>query len=243
MQTFCGVITDGMLDYLVAIYELARDYNKVTTSSLAEKMYVSAAATSSMLKRLEETGHVVRSTADGIALTDQGELAALQMLRRHRLLEVFLIEVMGFTWDQVKAEAHRMEHSLSPAFERRMELLCGYPTHCPHGDPIPDQNGAIRQEPLVLLTEMEPGQRGTLPRVATTDASVLRYLSGLNLMPTAEFCLLNIAPFNGPLTLEVTPLSALAGETPLSAIPAGEAPSQTRVLGYELASKLFAIAR
>ncbi len=242
MQTFCGVITDGMLDYLVAIYELARDNDRVTTSALAEKMYVSAAATSSMLKRLEETGHAVRSTADGIALTDQGRLAALQMLRRHRLLEVFLIEVIGFTWDQVKSEAHRMEHSLSPAFERRMELLCGYPTHCPHGDPIPSSDGTIDEEPLVPLTEMEPGQRGMLRRVASTDASVLRYLSGLNLMPTTEFRLLSAAPFHGPLTLEVAPLSALAGETPVAEILAGEGKRQTHVLGYELASKLFARA-
>src|SRR4051812_21898968 len=101
MQTFCGLTTDGMLDYLAAIYELGQEYDRVTTSILSERMNVSPAATSSMLKRLEESSFVDRSAADGIRLTEQGRLAALQLLRRHRLLEVFLVQVMGYTWDQV----------------------------------------------------------------------------------------------------------------------------------------------
>ncbi|MCB0021724.1 MAG: metal-dependent transcriptional regulator, partial [Caldilinea sp.] len=152
MQTFCGITTDGMLDYLAAIYKLGghpeRSAAKVTTSALAEKMHVSPAAVSSMLKRLEESGFVDRSSADGIVLTEQGVLAALQLVRRHRLLEVFLVKVMGFTWDQVDVEAHRLEHSISSAFEDRMDRLCGYPTHCPHGDPIPRKDGALPEEEL-----------------------------------------------------------------------------------------------
>src|SRR5690606_13899781 len=133
MQTFCGLTTDGMLEYLAAIYQLAGTQERVTTSALAEKMCVSPPAASSMLKRLQDSGFVERSSSDGVTLTEQGRLAALQLLRRHRLLEVFLIQVMGFTWDQVEAEAHRLEHAVSAAFEDRMDRLCGYPTHCPHG--------------------------------------------------------------------------------------------------------------
>ena len=123
MQTFCGITTDGMLDYLAAIYKLGATGNRVTTSALSERMNVSAAAASSMLKRLEESDFVSRSSAEGITLTEQGNLAALQLIRRHRLLEVFLINVMGYTWDQVDNEAHRLEHAISAAFEDRMDCL------------------------------------------------------------------------------------------------------------------------
>jgi DtxR family transcriptional regulator, Mn-dependent transcriptional regulator len=203
MRTFCGLTTDGMLEYLAAIYQLAETSERVTTTAIAEVMCVSLPAASSMLKRLYDSGFVDRSSADGVTLTEQGTLAALQLLRRHRLLEVFLIQVMGFTWDQVEAEAHRLEHSISSAFEERMDALCGYPTHCPHGDPIPRENGTLPIEKLLRLPQMQPGQIGTLRRVASRDASVLRYLSGLKLTPGCQVCLVDLAPFNGPITLEL----------------------------------------
>jgi DtxR family Mn-dependent transcriptional regulator len=210
MQTFCGITTDGMLDYLASIYRLgngtysgAPGGEKVTTSALAEQMHVSAAAASSMLKRLEESGFVERSSVDGITLTEQGRLAALQLIRRHRLLEVFLVQVMGFTWDQVDSEAHRLEHAISAAFEERMERLCGYPAHCPHGDPIPRKDGSVFQETLVAVTAMSPGQVGVLRRVGNSDARVLRYLAQLALEPGRALRLVEAAPFNGPITLEL----------------------------------------
>jgi len=128
-RTFCGIVTEGMQEYLCAIYRLSEDDEKVTTKALADKMYVSAPAASSMLKRLEDSGFVDRSSSDGIQLTEQGRLSALQLLRTHRLLEVFLVEVMGYTWDQVDVEAERLAHSISPAFEERIALMCGEPTH------------------------------------------------------------------------------------------------------------------
>lgn len=232
MQTFCGITTDGMLDYLAAIYKLggtrARTANKVTTSALAEKMHVSPAAASSMLKRLEESGFVDRSNADGITLTEQGELAALQLVRRHRLLEVFLVKVMGFTWDQVDAEAHRLEHAISVAFEDRMDRLCDYPTHCPHGDPIPRKDGSMPQEELVAVTELEPGQGGVLRRVGSTDARVLRYLAQLKLEPGCKVRLVDAAPFNGPVTLALWRDNGNNSTQTL-----------TQMLGSELARQLF----
>ncbi len=205
MQTFCGLTTDGMLDYLAAIYKLGTRNDKVTTTALSEHMNVSPAAASSMLKRLEESAFVERSNVDGITLTSQGLLAALQLVRRHRLLEVFLIQVMDFTWDQVDVEAHRLEHSISAAFEERMDRLCNYPTHCPHGDPIPRRDGTMPEEILVSLPEMEEGQFGVLRRVGISDARVLRYLSRLQLEPGKLVRLVEVGPFNGPVTLEVFP--------------------------------------
>ena len=251
MQTFCGLTTDGMLEYLAAIYKLiegeesATATQKVTTSALSEKMHVSPAAASSMLKRLEETGFVERSSVDGITLTQQGVLAALQLIRRHRLLEVFLIQVMGFTWDQVDSEAHRLEHAISSAFEERMDALCGFPTHCPHGDPIPTKDGVLPIETLLPLPALKPGQAGVLRRVGTRDARVLRYLTRLSLEPGQSLRLVEVAPFRGPVTMELLagePVAHGAGTNGADrngTVHAEAAPVNTQILGHELAEQLF----
>ena len=225
MQTFCGLTTDGMLDYLAAIYKLGQMQGRVTTTALSERMNVSPAAASSMLKRLEESDFIDRSAIDGIRLTEQGRLAAMQLVRRHRLLEVFLIQVMGYTWDQVDDEAHRLQHAISLSFEDRMDKLCNYPTHCPHGDPIPRKDGTLPDEPLVSLLALQPGEQGMLRRVATSDSRILRYLSHLQLTPGHKLTLVEMAPFNGPVTLTV-----IDPETQHQI---------TQILGSELAEKLF----
>jgi DtxR family Mn-dependent transcriptional regulator len=256
MRTFCGLTTDGMLEYLSAIYRLGetpdRNHaNRVTTTAIAEVMCVSLPAASSMLKRLEDSGFVGRSNVDGITLTEQGRLAALQLLRRHRLLEVFLIQVMGFTWDQVEAEANRLEHAVSSAFEERMDALCGYPTHCPHGDPIPCVDGKMPEETLVAVPQLQPGDEGMLRRVASRDASVLRYLSSLKLMPGSHVRVREIAPFNGPITLEITPrLTASATDHRQNGNAANRSAASNhdehmgvQMLGTELADQLFVVRR
>ncbi|RLT45019.1 MAG: metal-dependent transcriptional regulator [Chloroflexi bacterium] len=227
MQTFCGLTTDGMLDYLAAIYKLDKKHERVTTGALAARMSVSAAAASSMLKRLEEGNLVERSNADGITLTEQGRLAALQLIRRHRLLEVFLIQVMGYSWDQVDHEAHALQHSISAAFEERMDALCGYPTHCPHGDPIPSKDGVMPEEKLVSLVKLTPQATARIRRVATDDSRILRYLARLGLMPGQMVALQEIAPFNGPVTIDR-----------LGSLPNLEEGSQ-QILGHDLAGLLF----
>ncbi len=228
MRTFCNIITDGMLDYLVAIYELTETHDRISTSVLAQKMEVSSAAASSMMKRLTETGHVVRTARTGIQLTDQGRLAALQLLRRHRLLEVFLIEVMGFTWDQVKSEAMRLEHAISAEFEKRMEVLCNFPTHCPHGDPVPSEDGEIQSEELISLAELRPGQAGELRRVANHSAPMLRYLTQLHLVPGYRVKVLNVEPFDGPSTVQIQDDTAEDGPDSL-----------VKIIGRSLAKRLF----
>lgn len=227
MRTFCGLTTDGMLDYLAAIFRLSQEDDKVTTGALADAMCVTAAAASSMLKRLEESGFVDRSNVDGITLTEQGQLAALQLVRRHRLLEVFLVQVMGFTWDQVDVEAHRLEHAISPAFEERMDQLCDYPSHCPHGDPIPAKDGSMPEEDLVTAPNLERGQQGLLRRVGSRDAGVLRYLTQLKLTPGQTVRLVDVAPFKGPVTLEVVSSNGQQNG------------ASTQILGCELAEQLF----
>lgn len=249
MQTFCGITTDGMLDYLAAIYTLgqssANNGAKVTTTSLAEKMHVSPAAASSMLKRLEESGFVERSNVEGIQLAKQGELAALQLLRRHRLLEVFLMQIMGFTWDQVDVEAHRLEHAISAEFEERMDQLCGYPSHCPHGDPIPTKDGHIRHEELICVLDLKPGEWGVLRRIGTNDASILRYLSRLYLTPGRSIQLVEKAPFNGPITLKLGNKGgeqlngSAASVSPFAVEPLDPSDSLSQILGNELAEQLF----
>jgi DtxR family Mn-dependent transcriptional regulator len=181
-----------------------------------------------MLKRLQDSSFVERSAPDGITLTEQGHLAALQLIRRHRLLEAFLVEVMGFTWDQVDVEAHRLEHSVSAAFEERMDRLANFPTRCPHGDLIPLPDGTMPIEELSPVTAMEPGQHGILQRVGSKEPSVLRYLSQLKLIPGRKVRLVDVAPFNGPVTLELLNLSN------------GDAQSNpTQILGSELADSLY----
>jgi len=253
MRTFCGITTDGMLDYLAAIYTLGEDraVPRVTTTILAEKMHVSPAAASSMLKRLEESGFVVRSDTEGVILSDQGRIAALQLLRRHRLLEVFLMQVMKFTWDQVDVEAHRLEHAISAEFVERMDQLCGYPTHCPHGDPIPDSNGNIPTEPLISVLDMQPGQQGVLWRIGTDDPRVLRYLSQLQLTPGQGVRLIEKAPFNGPITIELDNVALENGHVQTNGWPDAASPSMdsapntnecvSHVLGNELAEQLFVL--
>lgn len=227
MQTFCGLTTDGMLDYLAAIYKLDCEQERVTTGGLAVYMHVSAAAASSMLKRLEEGNFVQRSNADGILLTEQGRLAALQLIRRHRLLEVFLVKVMGYSWDQVNLEAQALQHSISALFEDRIDALCGYPTRCPHGDPIPARDGSIDAEELTPLLELEPGYSGCIRRVATDDARVLRYLAGLGLTPGQCITLHEIGPFKGPVTVEPVDEEVATGD------------EVRHMLGHELAGMLY----
>lgn len=246
METFCGITTDGMLDYLTAIYKLKNNLEtgptKVTTTMLAERMHVSPAAASSMSKRLEDFGFVERSQPDGIMLSEQGRLAAMQMVRRHRLLEVFLLQVMEFTWDQVDVEAHRMEHAVSSAFEDRMDRLCGYPTHCPHGDPIPNRDGDMPVEDLCPLSTLDVGQAGVIRRVASDDPLVLRYLGQRTLIPGSFVKISEKEPFNGPMTIAVVEkvLDDTHGSIPddlLTRVESQEPIQQ--ILGTEVAAKAF----
>ena len=206
MKTFCGITTDGMLDYLAAIYKLGNGdggQERVTTSALAELMHVSAAAASSMLKRLEESGFVERSNVDGIVLTEQGRLAALQLVRRHRLLAVFLVDVMGFTWDETHEHADDLSAGLNDRLTERMAEMTGQPTRCPHGEPIPDREGRLPVVNDVCIVNLGVGHRGAVSRVRTHEPEKLRYFASLGLVPGVAVEIMGRAPFNGPMRLRV----------------------------------------
>jgi DtxR family Mn-dependent transcriptional regulator len=196
-------LTVAAQDYLKAIYVLETAGERVTTSALAHRMKVSAPSATAMTKRLAELGLVERLPYRGVALTEEGRLGALEVLRHHRLLERYLVDRLGLSLDEVHAEAELLEHALSEELEAKIDEELGFPTHDPHGDPIPDRelrlvHGDGRGRTLL---DLEPGARGSIARVPDGDAELLRYLGELGLVPDASIEVLARAPFGGPVTV------------------------------------------
>lgn len=194
-------ISPVMREYLGEIYRLERSPQGVTTSALAERLEVSSSAVARMLRRLDEAGMLRHVPYQGVKLTSQGEKEALRSIRRHRLLEVFLVKVMGFGWDEVHEQAHGLQLTITEAFEDRMDVVAGFPTHCPHGDPIPTKDGRMADTHDQPLLEAPVGAAGVLRRVKTDDSEKLRYLAQLGLVPGVALRVVGRAPFNGPLRI------------------------------------------
>jgi DtxR family Mn-dependent transcriptional regulator len=188
-------------DYLKAIYVLDAGGVRVTTSALADRMEVSAPSATAMMKRLAELGLADRSPYRGVVLTEAGRRGALEVLRHHRLLERYLVDTLGLPLDKVHAEADRLEHALSEELEARIDEALGFPTHDPHGDPIPDRDLKVRSSEARALLDLSPGDRSTVTRVPDHDADLLRYLNELGLTPGDAVELTAIAPFGGPLSV------------------------------------------
>lgn len=210
--------TPAVQDYLKAIFQLAEGDEAVGTSAIAERLGVAPGSVTGMLKRLGQQGLVEHERYQGARLTDRGRREAIRMIRRHRVLELFLVEVLGYTWDQVHPEAELLEHAASDALVNRMAAVLGDPESDPHGHPIPSPAGQFAAQDLPTLAELEPGDVATLRRVSDEDAEALRYLARLNLIPGAELELLERTPGRGPLRIRV-------GET-------------EEVVGIELAERL-----
>jgi DtxR family Mn-dependent transcriptional regulator len=192
-----------MREYLGEIYRLQSTPEGATTSLLAEKLEVSPSAVVRMLRRLDEAQMLTHTPYKGVVLTSAGEREALRSIRRHRLLEVFLVQVMGFGWEAVHEESHGLQLTITDAFEDRMDAVCGFPTHCPHGDPIPTKDGRIAPTNDQPLLEAVVGVSATVRRVKTDEADKLRYIGELGLVPGTPIRILNRAPFNGPLRLQI----------------------------------------
>jgi DtxR family transcriptional regulator, Mn-dependent transcriptional regulator len=189
-------------DYLKAIYALEHEHgNRASTSAVAERLGVSAPAATTMIKKLASVGLVEHEPYRGVMLTRAGRLAAVEVIRHHRLLEQYLAQRLGVEIDEVHQEAERLEHALSEELEARIDRELGFPTHDPHGDPIPDAHLNVPESSLRTLDELEPGERATVRRVPDRDGQLLRYLSGLGLVPGRAVELLSAAPFGGPLVL------------------------------------------
>lgn len=201
-------ISETMRDYLAALYRLDDREREdgstyVSTSALAEKLDVSAPAVNRMVTKLREHGYLVHEPYQGIQLTDAGRREALKQLRRHRIVEAFLVNVMGFGWHEVHEEADRMSQNLSDGLAERMAMMAGNPASCPHGEPIPDSNGSLPALHDMLLTDAPHKTPLVLTRVRTRERDRLEYLAALGLMPGAPLELLALAPFHGPVQLRV----------------------------------------
>jgi DtxR family Mn-dependent transcriptional regulator len=194
-------LTAAAQDYLKAILSLEVAGERVTTSALAERMSVRAPSATSMTKRLAELGLVERAPYKGVALTELGRSRAIEMLRHHRLLERYLADRLGLSLDEVHAEADRLEHVLSEELEAKIDAELGFPTHDPHGDPIPDSDLRLEVDRERTLAELDPGQRASVSRVPDGDPDLLRYLERLGLVPGSDVEIVEQAPFAGPVTV------------------------------------------
>jgi DtxR family Mn-dependent transcriptional regulator len=194
-------LSETAQDYLKEIYKLQTDAGRVETSALAERVGVAPPSATAMLKKLTALGLVEHEPYHGARLTRAGEKAAIEVIRHHRLLEMYLAETLGLPIDAVHGEAERLEHALSEELEARIDASLGFPTHDPHGHPIPDADLNLDQSSLRALHELEPGEQATIQRVPDGDPELLRYLSTLDLLPGEQVEVVEAAPFGGPVTL------------------------------------------
>ncbi len=187
-------------DYAKAIYALeGRGSRSVSTTALAERLGVTAASASGMVKRLGELGLVTHRPYHGVLLTDAGRRVALEVIRHHRLLELYLVESLGVPWDRVHAEAEVLEHVLSEELEEMIAAKLGDPTIDPHGDPIPSRELTIDEGETESLATLDAGARGVFTRVSDSDPEMLRYLSDRGILPGGSFEVVERQPFGGPL--------------------------------------------
>jgi DtxR family transcriptional regulator, Mn-dependent transcriptional regulator len=212
-------LTRSVEDYLKVIYHLSSQGGFAATSDIAAQLDVSAPSVSGMVKRLSETGLIEHVPYRGVQLTAQGRRAALKMIRRHRVLEVYLIQRLGYDWDGVHDEAERLEHAVSDELIERMSGALGDPRYDPHGAPIPTAAGEIEEADLVSVADAPVGLALELREVGTEDPARLRYLAEQGLVPGARFIVTDRQPFNGPTIVRL-----------------GTAP---RVIGRELALVLL----
>jgi DtxR family Mn-dependent transcriptional regulator len=196
-------LTPAHEDYLKAIYTLHARSSEVNNSALANHLDISPASATNMVKKLAELNLVEYTPYQGVTLTELGEQVALEVLRHHRLLELYLHEKLKLPWDQVHAEAERLEHVLSEVLEDAMAAALDNPTVDPHGDPIPSKDGRIEPVEAVPLTVAELNQPYRLVRVLIQDPQRLSYLGGLGLYPNALIRLLKRSPFAGPLLIDI----------------------------------------
>jgi len=192
--------SSAVQDYAKAIYALQlRGGEAVSTNALAERLGVTAASASGMVKRLGELGLVEHRRYRGVSLTEDGRRVALEVMRHHRLLELYLFESLGLPWDRVHQEAEVLEHVLSEELEELIAAKLGDPTHDPHGDPIPTRELTIEEQQTLSLQTLDVGARGTFARVSDSDPDMLRFLAERGIAPGDSFEVVDKQPFDGPL--------------------------------------------
>lgn len=197
------ILSSAHEDYLKAIYTLMAEGNKVNNSALANYLEVSPASTTNMVKKLAELELVEYEPYQSITLTEAGKRVALEVLRHHRLLELYLHQKLNLPWDLVHAEAEKLEHVLSETLEDAIAAALDHPTVDPHGDPIPTKDGHVEDVGGIPLSVATLDQPQRLMRVLVQDADRLNYLGSLGLYPNTTITLLKRAPFSGPLLIDV----------------------------------------
>jgi DtxR family transcriptional regulator, Mn-dependent transcriptional regulator len=191
-------ISDAVENYAKAIYAIQQRAGTVTTNAIAERMGVTAASASGMVKKLDSLGLVSHVPYKGVELTEAGERVALEVIRHHRLLELYLAESLDVPWDRVHAEAEVLEHVLSEELEELIAAKLGNPTVDPHGDPIPTADLVIEERPTSALADLAAGARATFVRISDSDPEMLRYLAERGIAPGDDFEVIDKQPFGGP---------------------------------------------
>jgi len=195
-------LTRSVEDYLKAIYRLSPEGRPAATSDIARLLELSAPSVSGMVKRLSELGFLEHIPYKGVQLTEAGRRAALRMVRRHRLIEAYLVQFLGYSWDTVHVEAERLEHAVSDTLLERMAAALGHPVVDPHGDPIPGADGSIPELACTPLADVDIGETVEVRRVDESEPERLRYLALLGLVPGVVVTVLDRQPFGGPVTVE-----------------------------------------
>lgn len=198
-------LTISIQDYLKTIYELTENGESASTNALAQKMKISAPSVTGMIQKLASSkpALVEYQKHQGVTLTKDGRKAALEVIRHHRLLEAWLVQTLGYSWDEVHEEAERLEHVISEDFERRIAAAMGHPTRDPHGELIPTAELVMPEDTSTPLSSMRPNQTGVVQCVKAADTELLRYLDSLGLVPDAEIEVKDYSPFDHNLTVKV----------------------------------------
>jgi len=196
-------LSQSVEDYLKAIYLLEFDNEPATTNNIAEALSVSSASVTNMFKKLAKLKLINHKSYQGAELTSAGEKIALEVIRHHRLLELYLKEMMGYSWDEVHDEAEKLEHHISEQFEDKIAELLNNPTHDPHGDPIPSKDGIVPEMASLAITDAEENNSYIIGRVKDQDPELLRYLEKSGIIPGVKLTVLEKAPFDGPVKIKL----------------------------------------
>lgn len=196
-------LSQSVEDYLKAIYVLQSEGEATTTTNIANALDVSSASVTNMLKRLAKMNLLEYESYKGAKLTSAGNKIALEILRHHRLLELYLKEVMGYSWDEVHDEAEKLEHHISEQFEDRIAELLNHPTHDPHGDPIPSKDGVMPTMAQLSISDAKENTAYIIGRVKDQDPELLRYLEKIGVLPGSKIEVIEKAPFSGPVKIRL----------------------------------------
>ena len=194
-------LTGPAEDYLKAIYAIGRGSGAAATNEIAQRLAIAPASVSGMVRRLADQGLLAYERYHGVRLTESGRRAALRTLRRHRVIESYLSEALGYPWDRVHDEAERLEHAASDELVDRMAATIGEPEVDPHGAPIPTRDGSVDETEYTSLAQLPVGTSGVVVRVSDEDPAMLRYLAELSIIPGKKLTMKARAPYDGPITL------------------------------------------